>query len=44
MTFGSNDIVAIDKAVLDMTAQPASHRDEIPTPLEVHVREGHPFQ
>jgi uncharacterized Fe-S center protein len=42
--FGSDDIVAIDKAVLDFTADMKLMEENIPTSLEVHTREGHPFQ
>ncbi len=42
--FGSDDIVAIDQAVLDMTAQLRLIEENLPTAFEVHTREGHPFQ
>ena len=42
--FGSDDIVAIDQAVLDMTAKTALIEENIPCSLEVHTREGHPFR
>ncbi|OGO65417.1 MAG: hypothetical protein A2030_09485 [Chloroflexi bacterium RBG_19FT_COMBO_50_10] len=42
--FGSDDIVAIDQAVLDMTAQTPLIEENVPTSLEVHTREGHPFR
>ncbi len=42
--FGSNDIVAIDKSVLDATANLRLIEENIPTSMEVHTREGHPFQ
>ena len=42
--FGSDDIVALDKATLDVIAQTRLIEENIPTSLEVHVREGHPFQ
>jgi uncharacterized protein len=42
--FGSDDIVAIDQAVLDVIARDRLIEENIPTSLEVHTREGHPFQ
>jgi len=42
--FGSDDIVAIDQAVLDMTARTPLIEENVPTSLEVHTREGHPFR
>jgi uncharacterized Fe-S center protein len=42
--FGSDDIVAIDQAVLDVTAKSALIEENIPTSMEVHTREGHPFR
>jgi len=42
--FGSDDIVALDQAVLDMTAKTPLIEENIPSCLEVHTREGHPFQ
>lgn len=42
--FGSDDIVALDQAVLDMTAKSVLLEDSIPTSMEVHTREGHPFR
>ena len=42
--FGSNDIVALDQAVLDMTGQMRLIEDDIPTSMEVHTREGHPLR
>ena len=41
--FGSDDIVAIDQATLDMTMNSRLYEENIPTCLEVHTREGHPF-
>jgi uncharacterized Fe-S center protein len=41
--FGSDDIVAIDQAVLDMTAKTPLIEENIPSCLEVHTRKGHPF-
>ncbi len=42
--FGSDDIVALDKATLDVIAPTRLIEENIPTSLEVHTREGHPFQ
>jgi uncharacterized Fe-S center protein len=42
--FGSDDIVAVDQAVLDMTAKTRLIEENVPTSLEVHTREGHPFR
>jgi uncharacterized Fe-S center protein len=42
--FGSDDIVAIDQAVLDVIGKTRLIEENIPTSLEVHTREGHPFQ
>jgi uncharacterized Fe-S center protein len=42
--FGSDDIVAIDQAVLDMTACTPLIEENVPTSMEVHTRIGHPFQ
>jgi hypothetical protein len=42
--FGSDDIVAIDQAVLDMTAKTCLIEENVPVSLEVHTREGHPFR
>lgn len=42
--FGSDDIVAVDQAVLDMTAKTPLIEENVPTCLEIHTREGHPFQ
>jgi hypothetical protein len=42
--FGSDDIVAIDQAVLDMTANSPLLEENIPTSMEVHSRVGHPFR
>ncbi len=42
--FGSDDIVALDQAVLDMTAKTPLIEENIPTSMEVHTRQGHPFQ
>jgi uncharacterized Fe-S center protein len=42
--FGSDDIVAIDQAVLDVTAKSTLIEENLPTSMEVHTREGHPFR
>ena len=42
--FGSDDIVAIDKAMLDVTAKSRLIEENLPLSLEVHTREGHPFR
>jgi uncharacterized Fe-S center protein len=42
--FGSDDIVAIDQAVLDVTAHTRLIEENIPTSMEVHTREGHPLR
>ena len=42
--FGSDDIVAIEKAVLDMTAQTPIIEENLPGMMEIITREGHPFQ
>ena len=41
--FGSDDLVAIDQAILDVTAKTPLQEESIPTVLEVHTRAGHPF-
>jgi uncharacterized Fe-S center protein len=42
--FGSDDIVAVDQAVLDATAGMRLIEENLPTSLEVHTREGHPLR
>ena len=42
--FGSDDIVALDQAVLDATAGSPLLEENVPTSLEIHTRVGHPFQ
>ncbi|MBI5303210.1 MAG: DUF362 domain-containing protein [Chloroflexi bacterium] len=42
--FGSDDIVALDQAVLDAMAQTRLIEENIPTSMEVHTREGHPLR
>ena len=41
--FGSDDIVALDTAVLDKTAETPLILENIPTSLEVQPHDGHPF-
>lgn len=41
--FGSNDIVALEQAVLDVTGKSSLIEENIPANMEVHCREGHPF-
>jgi uncharacterized protein len=41
--FGSDDIVAVDQAVLDATGRTALIEDNLPTSMEVHTRVGHPL-
>jgi uncharacterized Fe-S center protein len=42
--FGSDDIVSIDQAVLDMTMNSPLYEENLPTSMEVHTRVGHPFR
>lgn len=42
--FGSDDIVAIDQAVLDVTARTRLIEENVPTSMEVHTRVGHPLR
>jgi hypothetical protein len=42
--FGSDDIVAVERAVLDATAGMRLIEENLPLAMEVHTREGHPFQ
>lgn len=42
--FGSNDLVALDQAVLDRIAMQKLIEENIPAAMEVHYRQGHPFQ
>ena len=42
--FGSDDIVAIDQAVLDFTAKTPLIEENVPTSMEIHSRLGHPLQ
>ncbi len=41
--FGSDDIVAIDQAVLDKLAEHAIIEENVPTGMEINSREGHPL-
>ncbi len=41
---GSDDIVALDQATLDVIAQTPLIEENIPTTMEVHTRVGHPFR
>jgi uncharacterized Fe-S center protein len=42
--FGSDDIVAVDQAALDVTAQTPLIEEALPLAMEIHCREGHPFR
>ena len=42
--FGSDDIVALDQAVLDKLAETPLIEANIPTEMEVHTRRAHPLQ
>lgn len=42
--FGSDDIVALDQAVLDVTAKTPLIEENVPSALEIHTREGHPLR
>lgn len=42
--FGSDDIVAVEQAMLDATAGVKLIEENIPLAMEVHYREGHPFR
>ena len=42
--FGSDDIVALDQAVLDVTAKTPLIEENVPMSMEVHTRKGHPLQ
>ncbi len=42
--FGSDDIVALEQAVLDCIAETRLIEENLPTSMEVHTREGHPFR
>jgi uncharacterized protein len=42
--FGSDDIVAVEQAMLDITGQSKLIEEALPLAMEVHFREGHPFR
>lgn len=42
--FGSDDIVALDQAILDVIAKTKLIEENVPTSMEVWYRDGHPFQ
>ena len=42
--FGSDDIVALDQAILDVTGKSRLIEENLPEVFEVHTREGHPFR
>ena len=42
--FGSDDIIALETAVLDTTSGMRLIEENLPTSIEVHTREGHPFR
>ena len=42
--FGSDDIVALEQATLDMTARTPIIEDNLPGMMEIVTREGHPWQ
>jgi uncharacterized Fe-S center protein len=42
--FGSDDIIAIERAVLDATAGMRLIEENLPLAMEIHTRSGHPFQ
>ena len=42
--FGSDDIVAIERAVLDATAGMQLIEENLPLAMEIHTHSGHPFQ
>jgi len=42
--YGSDDIVAIDQAVLDATEDLRLIEENLPLAMEVHTRQGHPFR
>ncbi len=41
--FGSDDIVALEQAVLDVTARTPLIEENVPTSMEIHTRQGHPL-
>ena len=42
--FGSDDIIALETAALDMIAETRLIEKNLPGSLEVHARKGHPFR
>lgn len=42
--FGSDDIIALETAVLDMTAKTPLIEENLPASFEVHTRQGHPLR
>lgn len=42
--FGSDDIMAVEMAMLDVTNRLRLIEENLPTIMEVHTREGHPFR
>jgi len=42
--FGSDDIVAVEQAVLDEIGKTRLIEENVPTSMEVHTRKGHPLQ
>jgi uncharacterized Fe-S center protein len=42
--FGSDDIVALEQATLDVIARDKLIEENLPTTMEVHTRVGHPFR
>jgi len=42
--FGSDDIVAVEQATLDAIARHRLIEENVPLSMEIHTREGHPFQ
>jgi uncharacterized Fe-S center protein len=42
--FGSDDIVAVEQAMLDATAKETLIEENLPLAMEVHFRQGHPFR
>ncbi len=41
--FGSDDIIALEQAVLDKLAASPLIEENVPTSMEIHTREGHPL-
>jgi hypothetical protein len=42
--FGSDDIVALEQAVLDVTGKTPLIEENVPTSMEIHTRIGHPLR